>query len=326
MKRVLEVEDLRVYFYTYNGVVKAVDGVSFEVYEGEALCIVGETGCGKSVTARAITKMIRPPGRIVGGRVLFNGVNILELEDDRLNSIRGRDIAYIYQDPSSALDPLYTAGYHVAETVAIHSTGVKISQALKRAVELFREVLIPDPETRIRNYPHELSGGMKQRVVIATAMANVPKLIIADEPTTALDVTIQAQILELLRELRKKYSSSILLITHNLGVVAEMCDRVIVMYAGKIVEKAYTERLFENPLHPYTRGLLNAVPNPYRKITHLESIPGVVPDMINLPEGCRFRPRCPYATERCLREPKLVEAEKDHYVSCWLTSREERNG
>ena len=322
MKKILDVEDLRVYFYTYNGVVKAVDGVSFEVYEGEALCIVGETGCGKSVTARAITKMVKPPGQIIGGRVLFNGVNILELEEDRLSSIRGRDIAYIYQDPSSALDPLYTAGYHVAETVAIHSIGVKISQALKRAIELFREVFIPDPEARVRSYPHELSGGMKQRVVIATAMANVPKLIVADEPTTALDVTIQAQILELLRELRRKYGSSILLITHNLGVVAEMCDRVIVMYAGKIVEKAYTERLFENPLHPYTKGLLNAVPNPYRKIAHLESIPGVVPDMINLPEGCRFRPRCPYATERCFREPNLIEVEKEHYVSCWLASRE----
>ncbi|MEM0005768.1 MAG: ABC transporter ATP-binding protein [Ignisphaera sp.] len=322
MKKILVVEDLRVYFYTYNGVVKAVDGVSFEVYEGEALCIVGETGCGKSVTARAITKMVKPPGRIISGRVLFNGVNILELEEDRLSRIRGRDIAYIYQDPSSALDPLYTAGYHVAETVANHNKGVKISQALKRAVELFREVFIPDPEARVRSYPHELSGGMKQRVVIATAIANVPKLIVADEPTTALDVTIQAQILELLRELRRKYGSSILLITHNLGVVAEMCDRVIVMYAGKIVEKAYTERLFENPLHPYTKGLLNAVPNPYRKIARLESIPGAVPDMINIPEGCRFRPRCPYATERCFREPNLIEVEKDHHVSCWLASRE----
>ncbi|MCS7112038.1 MAG: ABC transporter ATP-binding protein [Ignisphaera sp.] len=321
MKKILEVKDLRVHFYTYNGTVKAVDGVSFEVYEGEVLCIVGETGCGKSVTARAITKMIRSPGKIVGGRVLFNGIDILELDEDQLSSIRGKTITYVYQDPSAALDPLYTAGYHVAETVTAHSVGMRIREALRRAVEIFHEILIPDPENRVKSYPHELSGGMKQRVVIATAVANYPKLIIADEPTTALDVTIQAQILDLLKELKGRYGSSVVMITHNLGVVAEMCDRVIVMYAGKIVEKAHTERLFENPLHPYTKGLLNAVPNPYRKTMRLESIPGVVPDMINVPEGCRFRPRCPFATNACLIEPELIEAEKDHYVSCWLTSK-----
>ncbi|MEM1560637.1 MAG: ABC transporter ATP-binding protein [Ignisphaera sp.] len=321
MKKILEVEDLRVYFYTYNGVVRAVDGVSFEVYEGEAMCIVGETGCGKSVTARAITKMIRPPGRIVSGKVLFNGIDIMKLREDELSKIRGQDITYIYQDPSAALDPLYTAGYHVAETITSHNTWIKIREALKRAIELFREILIPDPEARIKSYPHELSGGMKQRVVIATAVSNFPKLIIADEPTTALDVTIQAQILDLLKELRRKYNSSILMITHNLGIVAEVCDRVMVMYAGKVVEKAYTERLFENPFHPYTRGLLNAVPNPYKKVTRLETIPGSVPDMINIPEGCRFRPRCPYATNRCFKEPDLVEVEDNHYVSCWLTPR-----
>lgn len=210
--------------------------------------------------------MIRSPGRIVDGKIMFNGVDILKLNEDELSRIRGKDITYIYQDPSSALDPLYTAGYHVAETIAIHSTGIKIVDALKKAIELFREVLIPDPESRVKSYPHELSGGMKQRVVIATSVANVPRLIIADEPTTALDVTIQAQILDILKELRYKYKSSILLITHNLGIVAEMCDRVIVMYAGKIVEKAYTEELFEDPLHPYTKGLLNAVPNPYKKL------------------------------------------------------------
>lgn len=320
-RKILEVENLKVYFYTYNGVVKAVDGVSFEIYEGEALCLVGETGCGKSVTAKAITKMIRSPGRIVDGKILFNGVDILKLNEDELSRIRGKDITYIYQDPSSALDPLYTAGYHVAETIAVHSIGIKIVNALKKAVELFREVLIPDPESRVKSYPHELSGGMKQRAVIATSIANVPRLIIADEPTTALDVTIQAQILDILKELRYKYNSSVLLITHNLGIVAEMCDKVIVMYAGKIVEKAYTEELFEDPLHPYTKGLLNAVPNPYKKVAYLESIPGVVPDMINIPEGCRFRPRCPYATNRCFIEPKPIEAKPNHYVSCWLVSK-----
>jgi peptide/nickel transport system ATP-binding protein len=320
-RKILEVENLKVYFYTYNGVVKAVDGVSFEIYEGEALCLVGETGCGKSVTAKAITKMIRSPGRIVDGKILFNGVDILKLNEDELSRIRGKDITYIYQDPSSALDPLYTAGYHVAETIAVHSIGIKIVNALKKAIELFREVLIPDPESRVKSYPHELSGGMKQRAVIATSIANVPRLIIADEPTTALDVTIQAQILDILKELRYKYNSSVLLITHNLGIVAEMCDKVIVMYAGKIVEKAYTEELFEDPLHPYTKGLLNAVPNPYKKVAYLESIPGVVPDMINIPEGCRFRPRCPYATNRCFIEPKPIEAKPNHYVSCWLVSK-----
>ncbi|MEM4514310.1 MAG: ABC transporter ATP-binding protein [Ignisphaera sp.] len=322
MRKILEVEDLRVYFYTYNGVVKAVDGVSFEVYEGEALCIVGETGCGKSVTARALTKMIKSPGKIVSGRVLFNGIDLMKLSDDELSRIRGKDIAYIYQDPSSALDPLFTGGYHVAETIAIHKSGIKIKNTIEKVIEIFKEVLIPDPEARVKSYPHELSGGMKQRVVIATSICNYPKLIVADEPTTALDVTTQAQILELLKELRMKYGSAVLMITHNLGVVAEMCDRVIVMYAGKIIEKASTEEIFENPLHPYTRGLLNAVPNPFKKITRLESISGTVPDMINIPQGCRFYPRCPYVSEKCLREPSLIEVKPGHYVACWLKSRD----
>ncbi len=317
----LEVKDLRVYFYTYAGVVKAVDGVSLSVHRGEILCIVGETGCGKSVMSRALTRMVKPPGRIVSGEVLFEGVDLLKLPEKELRKIRGREISYVYQDPGNALDPLYTAGFHVAETILAHSSSAKFNEAWGKAVGIFREVLIPDPEAKAKSYPHELSGGMKQRVVIATAVANTPKLIIADEPTTALDVTIQAQVMELIRGLRDKYSSSVMLITHNLGVVAEVCDRVAVMYAGKVVEEAFVEELFTNPLHPYTQGLLEAVPNPLKKIERLRSIHGSVPNMIDLPEGCRFSPRCPHAFQFCNKEPELVERSKGHLVSCWLYRR-----
>ncbi|MCD6301812.1 MAG: ABC transporter ATP-binding protein [Staphylothermus sp.] len=313
----LEVKDLKVNFYTYAGVVKAVDGVSFSVRKGEFFSIVGETGCGKSVTARAITKLIKPPGRIVGGKVLFEGKNLLKLPEKELKKIRGKEIAYIYQDPSSALDPLYTVGYQIAETVAVHNPLIKIKNAFTKAVEILKEVAIPDPVKRSTNYPHELSGGMKQRVVIGIAMVNKPKLIIADEPTTALDVTIQAQILDLLKELKEKYNTTIMMITHNLGVVAQVSDRVMVMYAGKVVEIAPVEELFEKPLHPYTQGLLAAVPNPLKKVEEIKAIPGFVPDMINVPKGCRFRPRCKFATEKCLQQPSLIEVEKDHWVACW---------
>lgn len=317
----LEVRDLRVYFYTYAGVVRAVDGVSFSVRKGEILCIVGETGCGKSVMSRALTRMVKPPGRIVSGEVLFDGIDLLKLPEKELKKIRGREISYVYQDPGSALDPLYTAGFHVAETVLTHNSSMKFNEVWGKAIRIFREVLIPDPEAKAKSYPHELSGGMKQRVVIATAIANTPKLIIADEPTTALDVTVQAQVMELIRSLKSKYNSSVMLITHNLGVVAEVCDRVIVMYAGKIVEVALVEELFTNPLHPYTQGLLEAVPNPLRKVERLRSIHGSVPNMIDLPEGCRFNPRCPHKLQLCNKEPELVEYSKDHLVSCWLYKR-----
>ncbi len=318
MSELLRVEDLRVYFYTYAGVVKAVDGVSFTVRKGEVFSIVGETGCGKSVTARAITKLIKPPGRIIGGRVLFEGRDLLKLSEKEIRRIRGKDIAYIYQDPSSSLDPLYTSGYQIAETITVHNPSTKLKNALKKAIEILRDVAIPDPVKRARNYPHELSGGMKQRVVIGISVSNKPKLIIADEPTTSLDVTVQAQVLDLLQELRKKYGTTIMLITHNLGVVAEVSDRVMVMYAGKVVEIADVYTLFTNPLHPYTRGLLSAVPNPLEKIDEIKPIPGFVPDMINIPRGCRFRPRCSYATQRCLREPPLIEVKPGHLVSCWM--------
>ncbi|MCS7128160.1 MAG: ABC transporter ATP-binding protein [Desulfurococcaceae archaeon] len=321
LNTLLEVRDLRVYFYTYAGVVRAVDGVSFSVRKGEILCIVGETGCGKSVMSRALTRMVKPPGRIVSGEVLFDGIDLLKLPEKELKKIRGREISYVYQDPGSVLDPLYTAGFHVAETVLTHNSSMKFNEVWGKAIRIFREVLIPDPEAKAKSYPHELSGGMKQRVVIATAIANTPKLIIADEPTTALDVTVQAQVMELIRSLKNKYNSSVMLITHNLGVVAEVCDRVIVMYAGKIVEVALVEELFTNPLHPYTQGLLEAVPNPLRKVERLRSIHGSVPNMIDLPEGCRFNPRCPHKLQLCNKEPELVEYSKDHLVSCWLYKR-----
>jgi len=322
----LEVRDLRVNFYTYAGIVKAIDGVSFRICKGETYCLVGETGCGKSVTSRAITKLIRPPGRIEGGEVIYYGrgtpVNLLDLSEEELREIRGAEIAYVFQDPNSALDPLYTIGYQIAETMYEHRTVQSMKEGIRRAVEILRQVLMPDPEKRARSYPHELSGGMKQRAVIGIGISNKPRLLIADEPTTALDATVQAQIMDLLMGLRKREGLTILLITHNLGLVAQVCDRVAVMYAGTIVEEAPVEELFENPLHPYTRALLKAVPNPRRRMIRLESIPGTVPNLINPPPGCRFHPRCPKAMDVCRREkpPEIWESE-DHRVACWLYSK-----
>jgi len=321
--QILAVKDLEVRFYTYAGVVHAVSGVWLDVYEGEFVALVGETGCGKTVTTRAITKLVESPGRIERGVALFRRrdgsvVDLLRLSDDEVRKIRGDEIAYVFQDPTSALDPLYTAGHHVAETVVDHRKA-KFSEALNHAVKLFREVLIPSPETRIKNYPHELSGGMRQRVVIATSLSNGPRLLIADEPTTNLDVTIQAQILELLKDLQRKRNMSVILITHNLGIVAETAHRVYIMYAGKIVEEGPVDQIFYNPLHPYTKLLLRAVPNPLKRIEKLESIPGTVPSLINPPPGCRFHPRCPFAMDVCRREePPVVEVEKGHKAACWL--------
>jgi len=315
----LRVEDLRVYFYTYAGVVKAVDGIDLEVYRGESFALVGETGCGKSTVARAVLRLIPPPGRIVSGRVFFEGRDLLSLPEKELRAIRGADIAYICQDPSSALDPLYTCGYQISETIVSHQGVVKWRDAWMYALKLLKQVAIPEAEKRIKNYPHELSGGMKQRVVISMSIANRPKLLIADEPTTALDVTIQAQIMDLIMELKKLYNTTLLLITHNLGLVAEYCDRVAVMYLGKIVEVADVYTLFEKPLHPYTQGLLKAIPNPLKRVERLYSIPGMIPSPVNLPPGCRFRPRCQFAKDICAREePPMIEVEPNHYVACWM--------
>ena len=321
---IIVVEGLRVNFYTYAGVVKAIDGVSFCIERGETYCLVGETGCGKSVTSRALTRLIQPPGRIVSGKIIYypepgKPVDIMSLSEEEIRRIRGKEIAYIFQDPGAALDPLYTTGFQVAETMLVHRTVRRIKEGLARAVELFRETLIPDPERRVRAYPHEMSGGMKQRVVIASALANRPRLVIADEPTTALDATVQKQIMELLRKLKSEKNVTLLLITHNMGLVAEMCDRVAVMYAGQLVEEAPVDELFRSPLHPYTRALLRAVPNPLRRIDKLESIPGTVPNLVNPPLGCRFHPRCPEAMERCKREkPPDFWVGSRHRVACWL--------
>ncbi|MET1100938.1 MAG: ABC transporter ATP-binding protein [Pyrodictiaceae archaeon] len=321
---IIVVEDLYINFYTYAGIVKAIDGISFTICRGETYCLVGETGCGKSVTARALTRLIFPPGKIEKGRIIYypepgKPVDILSLSEDELRRIRGAEIAYIFQDPSAALDPLYTIGYHIAETMKSHGRVASIREGIRKAVDVLRKALMPDPERRVSSYPHELSGGMKQRGVIAISMSNEPKLLIADEPTTALDVTIQAQIMESLKELKRREGLTILLITHNMGLVAEMCDRVAVMYAGYIVEEAPVEELFSNPLHPYTRALLRAVPNPLTRIEKLESIPGTVPNLIYPPPGCRFHPRCPKAMEICRRDkPPRFLVKENHSVACWL--------
>ena len=320
---ILQVRDLSVHFYTYAGIVKAIEKVSFDVYKGETFALVGETGCGKSVTSRALTQLIESPGRIVNGGVLYysdkGSIDLLKLSEEEIREIRGNEIAYIFQDPHASLDPLYTVGYQIAEGMEVHERVKNIKEGIKKAVDILKSVLIPDPEKRVHNYPHELSGGMKQRVVIGTGIVNNPKILIADEPTTALDVTVQAQILDLINELKEKYRATVILITHNLGVVAETADRVGVMYAGKIVEIGSVKQIFKNPLHPYTKGLLKAVPNPMTKIERLEAIPGTVPNLITPPGGCRFHPRCPYATEVCKQKiPELVEIEDGHFVACHL--------
>ncbi len=319
--KILEVRNLTVYFYTYAGVVKAVENVSFELYKGEVLAIVGETGSGKSVTTRAITRLIQPPGKIVSGSVIYRRdgeeVDLLKLPEEELRKIRGAEIAYVFQDPSSALDPLYTVGHQIAEAVAVHRGG-KIKQYLSEAVNLLRNVLIPDPESRVRAFPHQLSGGMKQRSVIAMAISNRPRILIADEPTTAVDVTVQAQILHLFKQLKEQLGMSIIFITHNMGLVAEFADRVIVMYGGKIVEEAPVIELFQNPRHPYTQGLLRAVINPITPQGRLEPVPGTIPNLINPPPGCRFHPRCPYVIKgKCEKEEPPLRGDK-HKVACWL--------
>ena len=321
---ILEVRNLTVHFYTYAGIVKAIEKVSFDVYRGETFALVGETGCGKSVTSRALTQLIESPGRIVEGSVLYHRddgsvVDLLKLGPEEIREIRGKEIAYIFQDPHASLDPLYTVGYQIAEAMVVHKTVKDWKEGFRRAVEILKHVLIPDPERRVKNYPHELSGGMKQRVVIGTGVSNNPRILIADEPTTALDVTVQAQILDLMNRLKEEYKTTVILITHNMGVVAEMADRVAVMYAGKIVEIGSVEQIFKNPLHPYTQGLLKAVPNPMAKIEKLETIPGTVPNLIEPPSGCRFHPRCPKVMGICKEKvPELKEIEPGHFVACHL--------
>ena len=316
--KLLVVEDLRTYFYTYGGVVKAVDGVTFDVERGETVGLVGETGCGKSTVALSILRLVPPPGRIVSGRIVFGGENLLEKSEEEMRKIRGSKISIVFQDPSSSLNPVLKIGDQVSEPLVIH-LAMKLKEAWRKALEILKGVGIPDAEKRMVGYPHELSGGMKQRVMIAMALACRPALLIADEPTTNLDVTIQAQILELMKDLQRKYGLSILLITHNLGVVAQMCNRVAVMYAGQLAEFAPVRNIFHEPLHPYTKALLEAIPRVDKRGKKLASIPGSVPNLVDPPPGCRFHPRCPYAREECRREePPLAEVGSKHVVACHL--------
>jgi oligopeptide/dipeptide ABC transporter ATP-binding protein len=327
----LEVEDLKTYFFTRDGVVRAVDGVSFSVHLGETLAIVGESGCGKSVTSLSILRLIAsPPGRIVSGKLVFAGRDLLALSEAEMRSIRGNEISMIFQEPMTSLNPVLTIGRQIAEAVTVHR-GLSAREATQRAVEMLKLVNMPEPERRITQYPHQLSGGMRQRVMIAMALACGPRLLIADEPTTALDVTIQAQILDLMRALKDKTGASIVLITHDLGVVAEMAQRVVVMYAGRKVEEASVASLFERPRHPYTLGLMNSIPrlDPTQigARTRLTEIPGTVPSLREAPVGCIFAPRCAFTTDRCRAEyPPLELKAPGHVAACWHSDRVASSG
>jgi len=318
----LEVKNLKTYFFTEDGVVKAVDGVDFHVNSGEVLGLVGESGCGKSVTSLSIMRLISQPGKVLEGEVIFDGQDLLKLTENEMTHMRGNRISMIFQQPQTALNPVFKVGSQISEVLNIHQDLGK-EAGWKRAIELLKMVGIPEPERRAESYPHELSGGMAQRVMIAMALACLPELLIADEPTTALDVTIQAQILDLMRDLRTKVGASVILITHDLGVIAEMAERVAVMYAGRIVEEADVKALFAKPLHPYTQGLMGSIPVLGKIKEKLDVIPGNVPNLINLPPGCRFAPRCRARVEHQLKmctelEPDLIEVVPAHTVRCWL--------
>jgi len=319
---ILEVKDLKTYFYTEDGVVKAVDGVDFSVKKGEVLGLVGESGCGKSVSSFSILRLVTPPGKVVGGKITFEGKDILKLSQDEMVKMRGDRISMIFQQPQSSLNPVFRVGDQVAEVLITHK-GLKKKEAWNKAVELLTKVGIPDPQKKAKSFPHEMSGGQAQRVMIAMALALSPKLLIADEPTTALDVTIQAQILDLIHGLREQTDTAVILITHDLGIIAEMADRVAVMYAGEIVEYADSKPVFAQPLHPYTQGLIGSIPVLGKVVDRLEVIPGLVPNLVDLPPGCRFAPRCKlkeqYGLNICeLEKPALVEVKPDHKVRCWL--------
>ena len=315
----LSVRNLRTYFYTEDGVVRAVDGVDFDVYEGETLGIVGESGSGKSVTSLAILRLLDPKGKIEdGSEIIFNGKNLLDLNEDEMRKIRGNDIAMIFQEPMVALNPVFTIGDQIMEAILLHQD-VDKKKAREMAIDMLRKVGIPEPEKRVDEYPHELSGGMRQRAMIAMALSCRPKLLIADEPTTALDVTIQAQILELMKSLQKEYGMAIILITHDVGVIAENADRVVVMYGGKVMETSDVRTTFRKPNHPYTWGLLNSIPRLDIEQERLYSIPGMVPDPLHFPAGCRFSNRCEFGEEKCTVEmPPLVEVESGHMVRCFF--------
>ncbi len=321
MSDLLEIRDLRTSFFTSDGEVRAVDGVTFSIKEGKTMGLVGESGCGKSVTALSVMRLLsKDIGRIVGGKVIYRGNDLSEISDNDMRTIRGNEISMIFQEPMTSLNPVFTVGDQIGEAVQLHQ-GANRSEARDRAIDMLRLVKIAEPEKRVDDYPHQLSGGMRQRVMIGMALSCNPTLLIADEPTTALDVTIQAQILELINELQDQLGMALLLITHDLGVVAEQADEVAVMYAGKIVERAVPEIIFARPMHPYTIGLMNSVPGATGKKARLEAIPGIVPSPLNWPSGCRFRDRCTRAEDACAEgQPELNEVEPDHWVSCFKVS------
>jgi len=319
MNPLLEVKDLKVYFHTDQGLVKSVDGVRFSIGRGESVALVGESGCGKSVTSLTIMRLVpTPPGEIVQGEVLFEGKNLLELPEKEMTKHRGNQISMIFQEPMTSLNPLIKIGDQIGEVLQIHKKAGR-KEAFRKSVELLGEVGISRPEEVAQSYPHQLSGGMRQRVMIAMAIACGPKLLIADEPTTALDVTIQAQILDLIRRLKDELNMSLLMISHDLGVVADMCERVMVMYAGKIVEEADVRELFRNPKHPYTAGLMRSIPQLDQETKRLYSIPGNVPTPKDMPRGCAFAPRCEHASARCFEEaPPLAPVGRGHLAACWM--------
>ncbi|MEW5867383.1 MAG: ABC transporter ATP-binding protein [Bacillota bacterium] len=314
----LEVRDLKTYFYTEDGVVPAVDGVSFSVDKGETIGIVGESGCGKSVTSLSIMRLIpNPPGKIIEGDIIFEGENILEKSEAEMRHIRGNEISMIFQEPMTSLNPVFTIGDQVMEAIMLHQKVGK-REARKKTIEMLKLVGIPSAERRVDEYPHQMSGGMRQRVMIAMALSCNPRLLIADEPTTALDVTIQAQILDLMLKLKQDLGTAIMLITHDLGVIAETVNKVVVMYAGKIVESADVVSIFKRPEHPYTLGLLGSIPKVNEDRERLQVIEGVVPNPFNMPSGCRFHPRCSFVRDICKEEePGLVDVEDGHQVRCW---------
>jgi oligopeptide/dipeptide ABC transporter ATP-binding protein len=312
----LEIENLKTYFFTWAGIVKAVDGINLQVKEGETLGLVGESGSGKSVTALSILRIVPTPGKIIDGQILYRGENLLEKNEKEMQKIRGKEIAYVFQDPATSLNPVFSVADQLVDVIRRHQT-VSKQEALEKAIELFKLVEIPDPQIKIWSYPHQLSGGMKQRMAVARALSCQPSLLLADEPTTNLDVTIQAQILELMKNLKKKLGMSMILITHDMGVVAGVADRISVLYAGRVCESASAKTIFYNPMHPYTVALLTAVPNLAMKRKKLTVIPGTIPNLIEPPSGCRFHPRCEYAAPACVGTvPPLVEIEPEHYVAC----------
>jgi oligopeptide/dipeptide ABC transporter ATP-binding protein len=322
-KTILKVKDLRTHFFTRRGVVKAVDSVSFEVNEGETIGLVGESGCGKTITGLSILRLVpQPAGRILGGEIIFNGEDILKKSDKEMRKIRGKRISMILQDPMSSLNPVFTIGEQVAETIRTHQNLPK-KRVWGKVEKMLSLVKIPSPEVRMREYPHQMSGGMRQRIVGAIALSCEPRLLIADEPTTSLDVTIQAQFLLLLKEIQQQSGVAMIMITHDFGVVSKVCDRVAVMYAGKIVENADVREIFNNPLHPYTIALMNSIPKMEKKVGRLFSIEGQPPELNNIPQGCSFAPRCPKVQDICQKQsPPQTTINDSHIVSCWLTVKE----